>query len=179
MQTSIVLLRGINVGGKNKLPMKDLVVILEDLGFENVRTYIQSGNAVGHSRRKPPAKMNSQISAVIGEAYGFEPSVLILTLEELEAAMASNPFPKATKEPKSLHLFLLSKKAKKPDLEKISAAKASSERFELTDRVFYLHAPDGIARSKLAANVEKYLSVPTTARNWNSITKIAALAGGD
>lgn len=177
MQTSIVLLRGINVGGKNKLPMKELVAILEELGFEEVRTYIQSGNAVVQSRRKPAAKMSSQIAAAIDAAHGFEPSVLILSLKELESAMESNPFPKAAKEPKSLHLFLLSKKAKKPDLEKIQAAKAASERFELTDRVFYLHAPDGIARSKLAANVEKYLGVPTTARNWNSITKIAGLAG--
>ena len=179
MQTSVVLLRGINVGGKNKLPMKDLTAILEELGFEAVQTYIQSGNAVVQSRHKPPAKMSSEIAASIEKAHGFAPSVLILTRKELESAMEANPFPKATKDPKSLHLFLLSKKPKKPDLEKINSTKAASERFELTDRVFYLHAPDGIARSKLAANVEKYLGVPTTARNWNSITKIAALAAGE
>lgn len=174
--TSIALLRGINVGGKNRLPMKELVRELEALGLEDVRTYVQSGNVVFETARKPPRKLAGEIAEAIERSHGFAPDVLVLTADDLEAAVEGNPFPKATKEPKSLHAFFLAATPRRPDLAKLEDAKSKSERFELAGRVFYLHAPDGIGRSRLAARVEACLGVPTTARNWRTVLALAEMA---
>ncbi|MRR52842.1 MAG: DUF1697 domain-containing protein, partial [Rhodocyclaceae bacterium] len=92
METSIALFRGINVGGNASLPMKELVGILQDLGCQNVRTYIQSGNAVFDSAAGDPAALVSRIAAAIQQRRGFAPHVLLLRLAQLEQAMAQNPF---------------------------------------------------------------------------------------
>ena len=176
MITSIALLRGINVGGNNPLPMKSLVALLESLGLENVSTYIQSGNAVFQAKRKPPKTLAAKIRRAIGEAHGFEPEVLVLGADAFGAAMDENPFPKATSEPKTLHVSFLETQRKNPDLDAIKAARAKTEHYVLTERAFYLHAPDGIARSRLAARAESWLGVRATARNWRSVEAIWKLA---
>ncbi|MFZ0544549.1 MAG: DUF1697 domain-containing protein, partial [Candidatus Promineifilaceae bacterium] len=119
----------------------------------------------------------SQISAEINQHHGFQPDVQLLTVEEMENAMQANPFPEAEPEPKSLHLFFLSAVPENPDLEALEALKKESERFELKDKVFYLHAPDGIGRSKLAEKVGRYIPVSMTARNWRTVCKIMEMAG--
>lgn len=176
MQTSILLLRGINVGGKNKLAMKDLVAILESLGLEDVRTYIQSGNVVFQSARKPNAKLKGQISSQINQLHGFEPQLMVLSNDQLQAAIASNPFGEATADPKSLHFYFLQANSQRIDADAIERVKTPTEQFHVGDRVFYLHAPEGIGRSKLAARVERLLGVPATGRNWRTISKLAAMA---
>ncbi len=172
MATWIALLRGINVGGRNILPMKELVRDLESLGLEDVRTYIQSGNAVFRAAGEEPSGLGEKIAATIEKRHGFRPQVLLLAAGELQDAIAANPFPEAEAEPKSLHLSFLAAPPPAPDLEALRAVKSPTERFHLTDRVFYLHAPDGIGRSKLAAKVEKRLGVPITARNWRTVSKL-------
>jgi uncharacterized protein (DUF1697 family) len=97
-------------------------------------------------------------------------------LDELERAMASNPYAEAESEPKSLHLYFLASEPQDPDLKTLESIRVDSERFALQGKVFYLHAPDGIGRSRLAARVEKALGVPATARNWRSVSKIVAMA---
>lgn len=176
MTTLIALLRGINVGGKNRLPMKDLVAILEQAGARNVRTYIQSGNVVFQGNTKDRAVLSRKIAASISRAYGFEPRVLILELEAVVEAMQGNPFPEAETSPKSLHLGFLTRAPAHPDLDKLEDLATNSERFRLVGPVFYLHAPDGVGRSRLAASAEKLLGVPMTARNWKTICKIRELA---
>lgn len=176
MPTCIALFRGINVGGKNILPMKELVSDLESLKLKNVRTYIQSGNVVFQSARKPSGTLGDRIAAAIESRRDFRPHVMLLAVDELERAIAANPFPDAEAEPKSLHLFFLSSRPTDPDVASLRKAKADSERFQLTDGVFYLHAPDGIGRSKLAANAERYLCVPATARNWRTVQKLWEMA---
>jgi len=176
MNTFIALFRGINVGGSNILPMKDLALILKDLGLSNVRTYIQSGNVVFQSKTTDAKGLSHDISTAIGENHGFNPKVFILSLPELQAAIASNPYPDGQSEPKTLHLFFLASVPNNPDMDRLETFKTESERFRLIDTVFYLHAPEGIGRSKLAANVEKSLGVSVTARNWRSINKILSMA---
>ena len=176
MKTCIALFRGINVGGKNSLSMKELVDILEDIGARNIRTYIQSGNAVFQNAEKSFSQLSAQISAEIKERHGFEPCVLILGLDALEKAMAENPFPEAEADPSSLHLGFLVSTPRNPDLKKLESLKKESERFHLSDNVFYLHAPEGVGRSKLAASVEKLLGVPMTDRNWKTVCKIREMA---
>ena len=176
MTTCIALLRGINVGGKNSLPMKTLTAILEELGAKSVKTYIQSGNAVFQSAEKNASKLSTLLSEGIREKQGFEPAVLILTREALVKAMASNPIPEAEADATGLHLGFLASVPKSPNLEKLESLRIASERFQLIGSVFYLHAPDGVGRSKLAAASEKLLGVPMTDRNWNTVCKLRELA---
>ena len=158
MKTYIALFRGINVGGRNILPMKELVAQLHSIGCANTKTYIQSGNAVFRHNEGNALRLSKMISAAIHDSHGFEPHVLILTLAQLRKAIAANPFPEAVGEPSKLHLSFLASKPGHPDLDTLKRVKAESERFALKGDVFYLHAPDGVGRSKLAARVEDALS---------------------
>ena len=176
MNTYIALFRGINVGGKNLLPMNELVVLLEDIGTRNIKTYIQSGNVIFQSVEKNIVQLSKRLTIEIKKRHGFEPYVLILGLDEIEKAMAENPFPEAETDPSSLHLGFLAFTPKSPDLKKLDGLKKESERFHLTDNVFYLHAPEGVGRSKLAASTEKLLGVPMTDRNWRTVCKIREMA---
>jgi uncharacterized protein (DUF1697 family) len=156
--------------------MKDLVALLENTGAENVRTYIQSGNAVFEHQKNDASQISSEIRTAIKETHGFEPQVLLLELEELERALEANPFPEAQSEPKTLHIYFLASEPRNPDLDALQRIKADRERFALKDGFLYLHAPDGIGRSKLAANAEKSLGVAITGRNWRTVRKIMAMA---
>ena len=176
MKTYVALLRGLNVGGNSSLPMKELVSQLENLGLRNVRTYIQSGNAVFQSEEEDAPVLSNKIRAAIKKSRGFEPQVLLLEPEEIERAVESNPFPEAESEPKTLHAHFLASTPKNPDLDALESIKSDRERFVLKDGVFYLHAPDGIGRSKLAANAEKLLGVSATARNWRTVRKLMEMA---
>ncbi len=171
MKTRIALFRGINVGGRNILPMAALREILDEIGCSDVRTYIQSGNALFRSRLGA-ASLAKRLRAAIDERFGFAPDVLILDADAFAAIAAANPFPQAAGAPKSVHVIFLASPPVTPDLASLEAVCAPSESFELRDRAFYLHAPEGIARSKLAARVETALGVPTTARNWRTVSKL-------
>jgi uncharacterized protein (DUF1697 family) len=176
LQNYVALFRGINVGGAGALPMKDLAATLQGLGFEGVQTYIQSGNAVFRSAPIDADRAAREIRAAILEGYGFAPAVLLLTAEELREAAANNPF--ETADGKALHLFFLESLPTSPDLAALAAVKAETERFELCGKVFYLYAPDGIGRSRLAARVERSLGVPATARNWNTVSVLLSMVSG-
>ena len=157
--------------------MKELVGMLEGIGARNVKTYIQSGNAVFQNARKNAAQLAKQLTAEIKKRRGIEPRTLVLSLEALKKAVADNPFPDAEADPGGLHLGFLFSRPIQADLEKISSLKKGSERFQLIDAVYYLHAPEGVGRSKLAANAEKLLGVPVTDRNWRTVCKVLEMAG--
>jgi uncharacterized protein (DUF1697 family) len=173
MNTYIALFRGINVGGKNILPMKGLIKILDDMGCEDIKTYIQSGNAVFQIKQGNPKKIAEEISLKILENYGFKPKVLLLELADLRAAIDNNPF--ETKDGKALHFFFSASPPESPDLEQLDTLKSNSEEFKLVRNIFYLYAPDGIGRSKLAAKVEQCLGITGTGRNWNTISKLISI----
>lgn len=173
-KTFIALFRGINVGRTRSLPMKDLVRILETLGYEDIRTYIQSGNVVFRSEQQCSGEEAGAISDAVEAQFGFRPDVMILEGPEVADAAARNPFP--TDEGGYLHFFFLESEPAAPDLEALQTVKTASERFRLDGRVFYLHAPDGIGRSRLAGRVERCLGVRATARNWNTVRKLLEMA---
>src|SRR5262245_2377501 len=177
MKTYIALFRGINVGGNHMLPMKELKVVLEKNGCEDVRTYIQSGNVILNSSASDVAKLAKQLSAAVAKSHGFEPRVLLLTRAELERAAAGNPFPGAAENPQSVHLFFLDGVPKKPDFSVLEAVKTKTEAFALKDRVLYRHTPYGLGRSKMATRVEKCLGVQSTARNWRTVTTLLGMMG--
>ena len=174
MITYIVLLRGINVGGNNILPMKELVEILEGIGCTNIRTYIQSGNVVVESNKKKD-QMCRDIKSEILKVKDIEIDPIVLSLGDFESAVRGNSF--NTENGKLLHLFFLSGDSSSPELSVLEKYKSASEEYELKGRVLYLYAPDGIGRSKFITKVQKAMGVPVTARNWNTVQKLISLAG--
>ena len=175
-ETWIALLRGINVGGSNKLPMTSLRATLVALGAVDIQTYIQSGNAVFRHAETNTATRGDAIGDGIERRHGFRPGLLLMTADQLAHAAKTNPFAHAEANPKTLHLYFLAKTAPAPDVETMRSLASNGERFRLTDRVFYLHAPNGLGRSKLAQRVERLLGVEATARNWRTVNRLLAMA---
>lgn len=169
----IALFRGINVGGKNILPMKELASILENLGCKNVRTYIQSGNVVFQISESKAKNLDKKIHSEILKSHNIDTKVLLLNETEFLKVVKNNPF--KTDDGKRLHIYFLYTNSSNPDLEKINNLKSKTERYLLKEKAFYLYAPDGIGRSKLASNVEKCLGVKVTARNYNTINKLIVM----
>jgi len=171
MKTWIALLRGINVGGHHLVRMKDLAGHLEAAGFSGVLTYIQSGNVVLQSAEHPGAR----IGALIEQHYGFRPAVFALSAEELRQAAAQNPFdPEAGKQ---VHFFFCAPEPPRADTGLLDSLKAPNEAYMLIGKVFYLYAPDGIGRSRLAEKVGKALpGTEITARNLNTINKLLEMS---
>ena len=168
MNKYIVLLRGVNVGGNNILPMKKLKILLESHGYQDVRTYIQSGNIVLQAEDNPKDELGPLIQA----EFGFTPKVLVLSESEFKLSVANNPYPEF--EGKTVHFFFC-KNTPVANFEKLGALATNEESYALVDSVFYLHAPNGIGRSRLAAGVEACVGVPATGRNLNTINKLKEL----
>lgn len=174
--TFIALLRAVNVSGANSLPTRDFVQLLEGIGLRQVRTYIQTGNAVFQADAAKAPKLAETIKDQIQRRRGFAPEVIVLTAEELQIAIAANPFPEAEASPKSLHLTFLAGEPTEPDFQALEDVRKPSERYSLKGRVFYFHAPEGVGRSKLFAKAEKALGVSGTARNWRTVGKLKQMA---
>lgn len=172
----IAFLRGINVGGRNRLPMHALRTELERLGAREVRTYLQSGNVVFRPPDRPLDALGEDLACAIEAAHGFRPAVLLLDAVRLRRAVEANPYPEATGTPKALHLFFPLTPTDAPDLARLEALRSDSERIAWRDGALYLHAPDGIGRSKLAAGAERAIGTATTARNWATVQHVLALA---
>jgi uncharacterized protein (DUF1697 family) len=167
----VALLRGINLGARNKLAMADLRALVADLGAEEVETYVQSGNVVFTSGNSASA-LTRQIEERIRRDHGHEIAVLLRTGAELEKLVAGNPFLQAGKDPSTLHVTFL---ADAPGRAPIEAP--GSDEFRIVRREVYLHCPNGYGRSKLSnAFFEKKLGVVATTRNWRTVTTLAELA---
>lgn len=177
MSAWVALFRGINVGGNNMLPMKELAALCAALGFGDVRTYIQSGNVV-FSAAGTATSLTARIGAAVERRCGFRPQLLLLGSAELARAIAANPFPEATRQPQLLHLWFLAARPAKGAGAALEELAAEDEHFVLRGRVLYLHAPRGIGRSKLAARAERALGVTATARNWRTATTLLSMARG-
>jgi len=173
---TIALFRGINVGGKSTIQMNTLSEIFSELGCKNVRTYIQSGNVIFDSPEFGDDALIDQIQQKIKGELGINPFILMLNVKDIEKAILNNPFPQSADTPQSLHLGFLASIPPEPDLTRLEKLKSETEQFRLIDNVFYLFAPDGVGRSKLAAGAEQALGVPMTDRNWRTVCKILEIA---
>ncbi len=172
----IAFLRGINVGGRNLLPMRLFVSELESLQLKNIRTYIQSGNVVFDSALRNRNSLSRAIANRIQSTCGFSPHVVIFSRKELHELVHANPYPNAVSDPKSLHYYFLEAPPSQPNFAALDRVKAATEDYCLIGSLFVLLAPDGIGRSKPAAAAEKHLGVAATARNYRTVEKVAALA---
>lgn len=178
MESMIALLRGINVGGKNRLRMQDLRDLLAALGCKDVQTYIQSGNAVFRSAADTMA-LSGEIRNAIEAGFGFAPEVLVLTASRFESVVVGNPYANKPIDPRCLHVSFLGEEATTADIGRMKALCKDNESFHLQKHALYFHAPDGIGRSAFANNVEKLLGVSATGRNWRTVCKIAEMLPSD
>lgn len=176
MNPWVLLLRGVNVGGRNILPMASLRAILKNLNVGQVRTILQSGNAVFVGVIDARA-FGEVVEEQIEVHHGFRPRAMVLSGESFAQVAESYPWPEAKSDPKTGHIWFLDR-ATQASLEPLQKLAASSERLALGDTALYLHAPDGIGRSKLAQQAETLLGVPATARNLATVQKITALLAG-
>jgi uncharacterized protein (DUF1697 family) len=165
-------LRAVNVGGKNKLVMADLKTHLAAAGLEQVATYIQSGNLVFKSE-KSAEQVSQLVHDTIENQWLLDIDCLVFSADQWQNFLRDCPFPQD--DGKTLHFYLLSEASVDPNREKLERLKKETESYQLGAEVFYLYAPEGIGRSKLAAEVEKSLGVKTTARNLNTVNKLSSL----
>ena len=174
MTTHLVLLRGINVSGQKLIKMEDLRKLLTDAGFQNVATYIQSGNIIFESKETDKVKVAAQAKALIKKQYGWEVGVLVLDFADLEQTIGNNPF---LKEPgadqKQLYVAFLSEQPLSDDLSRFRAFDIGQDEAVLGDRVLYLKYASGAGNTKLTnALIENKLKVTATSRNWNTTLKL-------
>lgn len=172
-----VLLRGVNVGGKHKLPMKDLCALLEGLGCARVRTYIQSGNAVFEASAAVAADLPRTLAAAILKKAGFEAPVLLRSVAQLAAVAKANPFLARGVDPEHLHLGFLADKAAAAQVRALDPARSPGDAFLVAGSEVYLHLPNGVARTKLTnAYFDAALKTVCSMRNWRSVEALLALA---
>ncbi|WP_028800707.1 DUF1697 domain-containing protein [Streptomyces sp. 142MFCol3.1] len=174
------LLRGINVGGAKKVPMAELRTLMEGLGHGDVRTYLQSGNAVFSSDGGDEESLAAQLAEAVEKHFGFTVGVLVRDHAYLKAVREACPFPAAELEAKQLHATYFSGPVDALRFDGVAPDAFLPEEYRLGDRVLYLYAPDGLGRSKLAealARPKLLKGILATTRNWNTVVKLEELTG--
>lgn len=192
MATYVALLRGINVGGHNKVAMADLRAVVSSLGHTDVATYIQSGNvvftgAVFRGAGAEPTAVAGAIEGAIAGALGVQPRVVVLTCDELAQVVAANPYPEEA-DPRRLHAVFRMAGVGAGEAEAVAAAvaraaaKGSRDEARLVGRTLYLRTPDGLGRSVLAVELGRaggalHARSATTVRNWATVCRLLAMCG--
>lgn len=178
--TYAALLRGINVGGNKKLPMAELRALLEGLGHGDVRTYLQSGQAVFTSGHGDEESHAAEIAGAIEKRFGFTVDVVVRDHAYLKAIADNCPFPAAELEAKQLHVTYCSQPVAEDRFAEFDQAAYLPEEFRLGDRALYLYVPDGLGRSRLAVELARprlNKGLIATTRNWNTVLKLVELTG--
>jgi uncharacterized protein (DUF1697 family) len=181
VSTYVALLRGINVGGRQKLPMADLRGLLEGLGYADVKTHLQSGNALFGTEGGDAGGAEAHAEVIereIDRALGLSVKVLVRTPAELARVVEANPFPAAAAEPTKVHVAFLSGPPDPARLAELDPARFAPDELRAGEREVYLWYPEGAGRTKLSTAVlERRLGLTGTARNWKTVTKLVELAG--
>ena len=177
MPTWVALLRGINVGGRNLLPMTDLAGLFEEAGCAGVRTYIQSGNVLFTASRARAEKLPGLIASGIADRFGYQVPVLLRTAADLGETIRQNPFLEAGASENWLHVLFL---ADQPDAGRVAALdplRSPPDAYAVRGREIYLRLPNGGAKTKLTnAYFDSRLATISTVRNWRTVLKLFELA---
>ena len=183
MPTHVALLRGINVGGHNRVPMPELRTLMTELGHTDVATYIQSGNAVFTSDEADTIKLADELRQAIADQLSVDCGVVVITEAELQQVIDDNPFP-AEDNPKALHAVFrraeltADERAKITQAQERAKAKGCQDEAVIVGRTMFLHTPDGLGRSELSAQLARTAASKTgTARNWATVRKLRAMLG--
>jgi uncharacterized protein (DUF1697 family) len=176
MSTQVALLRGINVGSHNRIPMADLRLLLAELGYPDARTLVQSGNIV-LSAELAPAELAAELERAIVDRFGVQTPVVVRTREELAEVVALNPLGDVANEHKLYQVSFLSAEPDPETVSKLAQDDFAPERFVRVGREIYAWHPDGVHNSRLARMLsDKRLGVVVTARNWKTTTKLLEMA---
>ena len=171
-QTFAALLRGINLGGTNKLPMRDLEGLFGSLGHEQVATYIQSGNVVFRSAGSDAKRVAAAIESAVAEQFGLDVRVFLRTHAELEAVRSGCPYDDA------VHVVFLDRAPSSADVKALDPNRSPGDSFDVVGPEIYLNLPTGAGRTKLTLNwFERRLGIAGTQRNWNTLLKLIAMTG--
>lgn len=183
MPVYVALLRGVNVGGNNKVTMADLRTALEAAGFARVRTYIQSGNVVFDSRKDKPENLAARVRGVVSHTFGLDIATIVVDSAFLSKVVASTPYADEP-DPRRVHAFFLpaqlddAARARLDELQRASDAKGAHDSLTITGTVMYLHTPDGFGTSELAKAITTKgpgAHRAGTARNWATVTTLAEM----
>jgi uncharacterized protein (DUF1697 family) len=176
MERRIALLRGINLGPRRRVPMAELRELLASAGFEDVQTYVQSGNVVFSSDQRPD-RLEREFERLISDRFGFDVDVVVRTPKELKEVVRRNPLRDVAVNPKRYQVSFLGKELDKQRAEELAALASESERFVARGRELYAWHPDGVARSRLWAKLASQdLGVKATARNWTTVETLLEMA---
>ena len=175
----VALLRGVNVGGKNRLPMAALSAMFERAGCTDVRTYIQSGNVVFGATPEVAAQVGAQVSAAIAKQLGLRVPLVLRSAKELRAVATNNPFLREREEQKRLHVVFLERPPTASARAALDPERSPPDRFVAKGRELYLCCPNGMARTKLTSDyLDRTLGTVGTVRNWNTVLALCELADG-
>jgi uncharacterized protein (DUF1697 family) len=174
----IALLRGVNVGGHNKISMQTLRELCAKLKLCEVQTYLQSGNAVFCTDERDLVAVSKRIQTAIESKLGFRPEVILRTIPELRDAIARNPFARRRGlEPSKLAVTFLASEPSKEACENVLKIKMDPEELRIDGRQMYIYFPNGMARPSFSWPViERTLKIPLTSRNWNTVNKLLEMA---
>jgi uncharacterized protein (DUF1697 family) len=176
-EAHVALLRGINVGGKNPVPMADLARLFTAAGCASVRTYIQSGNVVFVPPAKLPADLAGLLAKRIEATFGFKVPVVLRSAGELDAVVRDNPFLAQGIEEDRLHVMFLADTPAAEAVARLDPERSPPDRFLVVGRDVYLHLPNGAARSKLTNDhFDRNLATVSTVRNWRTVSKLLEMA---
>jgi uncharacterized protein (DUF1697 family) len=177
MTKQVALLRGINVGGHNRIAMASLRELLRELGYEDVRTHLQSGNAVFATDGTRPERTGREIEGRIARDLGLEVRVVVRSRDELAEVVAANPLGEVASDPARMLVTFLSEAPARELLSGLDPADFEPDVFELRGREIYVWHPEGVRATRLSnAFWERRLRVTATARNWNTVTRLLELA---
>jgi uncharacterized protein (DUF1697 family) len=164
------LLRGVNVGGRSMVPMRDLVALFESAGYESVASYIQSGNVVFTSDQTDEKRVAVGLETAIAKRFGLRTTVMLRTHRELEKVAAATPFDE------KVHVVFLDRAPTRKAVEALDPGRSPGDRFAVKGREVYLSLASGAGRTKLTLDwLERGLGVAGTQRNWNTVLKLAEL----
>ncbi len=176
-QAHIALLRGINLGGKNKLPMKQLIEIFAAAGCRDIQTYIQSGNVVFNAPATVAARLPAEISAQIEKRLGLSTPVVLRSFPQLSQTIENNPFLKMGTPEEMLHVMFLAEQPSSAAVASLNPDQSPGDTFIVHGREIYLRLPNGVARSKLTnAYFDAKLATTSTQRNWRTVIKLHEMA---
>jgi len=177
--TFVALLRGINVGGNNKLPMKDLTAMFERAGCAQVRHYIQSGNVVFAAAAPLARRIPGLVAAEIARGFGLRVPVLVRSGAEMSAVARGNPLLASGADPDTLHVMFLEKEPGAKEAASLDPARSAPDAFVLEGREIYLSCPNGVGRTKLTNTYfDSKLRTTSTGRNWRTVLKLVEMCSG-
>ena len=177
MAVMVCMLRGVNVGGHNKIKMDLLRALCESQKLRDVQTYVQSGNAVFRSTESKLGRTSQQIESAIETKLGFRPAVILRTTDEMRRVVARSPFAgrRGIEYSKLAVIFLVDQPGAEAR-ERLRQLKPDREQLWIDDREIHIYFPDGMGRSKLPAALDRALKGVGTGRNWNTVLKLLEMA---